>query len=117
MRRPVTMLLASMLLCAACGASSEQPESRTTENAGGQGGGRVNLPPEALRTTPITTVPVEQRELTDEIRATAVIKPNENRLAHVSPPIPGRAIAVQAVLRSEERRVGKECRSRGAADA
>src|SRR5262245_50358986 len=116
MRRPVTMLLASMLLCAACGASSEQPESRPTET-GGQGGERVNLPPEALRTTPITTVPVEQRELTDEIRATAVIKPNENRLAHVSPPIPGRAIAVQAVLRSEERRVGKECRSRGAADA
>src|SRR5262245_63725977 len=51
-----------------------------------------------LRTTPISTVPVEQRQLTDEIRATAVIKPNENRLAHVSPPIPGRAIAVQAVL-------------------
>jgi cobalt-zinc-cadmium efflux system membrane fusion protein len=98
MQQPAMLLLASMLLCAACGASPEQPESRTTETAGGQGGERVNLPAEALRTTPISTAPVEQRELTDEIRATAVIKPNENRLAHVSPPIPGRAIAVQAVL-------------------
>jgi membrane fusion protein, heavy metal efflux system len=50
------------------------------------------LSAEALRTTAI---------------ATAVIKPNENRLAHVSPPIPGRAIAVKAVLgdRVEPRQV------------
>jgi len=92
------ILLAAMLLCAACGASPEQSESRTAGAAGREAGERVNLPPEALRTTPISTVPVEERELTGEIRATAVIKPNENRLAHVSPPIPGRAIAVRAVL-------------------
>ena len=30
--------------------------------------------------------------------ATAVIKPNENRLAHVSPRIPGKAIHVKALL-------------------
>ena len=36
--------------------------------------------------------------LGDEVRATAVIKPNEYRMAHVSPRIPGKAIAVEAEL-------------------
>jgi cobalt-zinc-cadmium efflux system membrane fusion protein len=87
-----------MLVWAACGSSPEHPASRKPEAAGGPSTERVTLPAEALQATPIATVPVERRQLREEIRATAVIKPNENRLAHVSPPIPGRAIAVQAVL-------------------
>src|SRR5262249_20884874 len=97
MHRAVAVFLAGVvLLCAACGSSPEQPESRTTERAGSHADERVHLSLEALRTTQISTVLVEQRHLTGEIRATAVIKPNENRLAHVSPPIPGRASAVTA---------------------
>ena len=98
LRRPTLPFLAPLLLVAACGSNPEQPASRTKEAAGIPGAERVTLAAEALRTTAIATAPVEQRELTDEIRATAVIKPNENRLAHVSPPIPGRAVAVTAVL-------------------
>ena len=97
--RTLTLLVPLLLLlAAACSSSPEQPVSSTTTTSGAPGAERVSLAAEALRTTAIATVPVEQRQLTDEIRATAVIKPNENRLAHVSPPIPGRAIAVKAVL-------------------
>jgi membrane fusion protein, heavy metal efflux system len=98
MRQRTLALLVPVLLAAACSSSPEQPASHTTATGGTPGVDRVTLAAEALRTTGIETVPVEQRQLTDEIRATAVIKPNENRLAHVSPPIPGRAIAVKAVL-------------------
>jgi cobalt-zinc-cadmium efflux system membrane fusion protein len=98
MRRRTLTLLVPILLGAACGSSPEAPASRTAEPARSPSTERVALSAEALRTTAIATVPVEQRPLTNEIRATAVIKPNENRLAHVSPPIPGRAIAVKAVL-------------------
>jgi membrane fusion protein, heavy metal efflux system len=98
MRRRIPTLLLPMLVAAACGSSPEQPASETPQRAAAPGAERVTLPAEALRTTAIATLPVEQRELTDEIRATAVIKPNENRLAHVSPLIPGRAVAVKAVL-------------------
>jgi cobalt-zinc-cadmium efflux system membrane fusion protein len=107
MRHRTLTLLVTILLGAACGSGPEQPASRTTEPTSSPSAERVALSAEALRTTAIATVPVEQRPLTNEIRATAVIKPNENRLAHVSPPIPGRAIAVKAVLgdRVEPRQV------------
>ncbi|MGE0825893.1 MAG: efflux RND transporter periplasmic adaptor subunit [Candidatus Binatia bacterium] len=59
---------------------------------------RITLPAATLQTVSFKTVPVERRGLEQEIRATAVIKPNENRLAHVSPRIPGKAIEVKALL-------------------
>jgi len=46
----------------------------------------------------LETVVVRWREAAQEIQATAVIKPNEYRLAHVSPRIPGRAMKVLAFL-------------------
>ncbi len=98
MRWHTLALLLLTMLGPACGSSSEQPTSRTPEPTRGQAAERVALSAEARLTTAIATVAVEERQLRDEIRATAVIKPNENRLAHVSPPIPGRAIAVKAVL-------------------
>jgi cobalt-zinc-cadmium efflux system membrane fusion protein len=59
---------------------------------------QITLPEAALQKVSFTTVPVQRRGLAQEIRATAVIKPNENRLARVSPPIPGKAVEVKAVL-------------------
>ena len=59
---------------------------------------RVTVAAEALAGLGLETAPVERRRFGDEIRATAVIKANENRLAHVSPPIPGRAVEVRTVL-------------------
>lgn len=59
---------------------------------------RIELTETALQTVPFKTAVVQRRGLTQEIRATAVIKPDENRLAHVGPRIPGRVIAVKAQL-------------------
>jgi len=58
----------------------------------------VHLSPEALRTLKLKTAPVERRSLMEEVRVTAVIKPNENRLAHVSPRIAGRVVEVRKLL-------------------
>ncbi len=46
---------------------------------------RVELSARAVETLGIETAPVVAMPVREEIRATAVIKPNENRLAHVSP--------------------------------
>src|SRR5882672_7610092 len=57
--------------------------------------GVVQLSPTALRSLILKTAPVERRPLTEEVRVTAVIKANENRLAHVSPRIAGRVVEVR----------------------
>ncbi|MBI3796205.1 MAG: efflux RND transporter periplasmic adaptor subunit [Deltaproteobacteria bacterium] len=62
------------------------------------GAEKIELSQSALQTVALQIVSVQRRKLEQEIRATAVIKPNENRLAHVSPRIPGKAIEVKVVL-------------------
>lgn len=80
------------------GETAEHAHDAAEPTAQDHGEERITLPPAALQTVSFTTVPVERRGLEQEIRATAVIKPNENRLAHVSPRIPGKAIVVKALL-------------------
>ena len=58
----------------------------------------LKLSPEALETLSLETAPVELRNLGGEIRTTAVIEPDQTRIAHVSLRIPGRAIEVKAFL-------------------
>ncbi|GIV03757.1 MAG: RND transporter [Fimbriimonadales bacterium] len=60
--------------------------------------GRIELPLKARAAASIKTVVPAERPLGRVVRATAVIKPNEYRLAHVSPRIPGRAVEVRALL-------------------
>ncbi|HZR70887.1 MAG TPA: efflux RND transporter periplasmic adaptor subunit [Burkholderiales bacterium] len=103
MRRGWVFLSAVLLLAAACrrekDKASEPGASPEEEHAHeGAGGERVTLSPEALKAVVLKTAPVERRRLEEQIRATAVIKPNEYRLAHVSPRIGGRAIEVKALL-------------------
>ncbi len=103
MRRGWVFLSAVLLLAAACrrekDKASEPGASPEEEHANeGAGGERVTLSPEALKAVVLKTAPVERRRLEEQIRATAVIKPNEYRLAHVSPRIGGRAIEVKALL-------------------
>lgn len=103
MRRGWVFLSAVLLLAAACRGekdkASEAGASPEEEHAHeGAGGERVTLSPEALEAVVLKTAPVERRWLEEQIRATAVIKPNEYRLAHVSPRIGGRAIEVKALL-------------------
>jgi cobalt-zinc-cadmium efflux system membrane fusion protein len=59
---------------------------------------RVILSPAAVSGLGLKTVPAERMALDAMIRATAVIRPNALRLAHVSPRIPGRVVDVKAVL-------------------
>lgn len=72
------------------GARSEPPEPHADE--------RIELPPKAREAGSLKTVAAAERPLVQALRATAVIKPNEYRLAHVSPRIPGKAIEVRALL-------------------
>jgi len=72
------------------GAPSEPPEPHAEE--------RIELPPKAREAASLKTVAAAERPLVQALRATAVIKPNEYRLAHVSPRIPGKAIEVRALL-------------------
>jgi len=63
-----------------------------------QAKGVVTLSEEAYRTLHVQTVAAEKRPFIQKIQATAVIKPNEDRLAHVSPRIPGKVVEVHALL-------------------
>jgi cobalt-zinc-cadmium efflux system membrane fusion protein len=74
----------------------EGTEERVREKDHGEE--RITLPEAALQTVPFKTVTVQRRGLEQEIQATAVIAPNEDRLAHVSPRISGRVVAVKAFL-------------------
>ncbi len=60
--------------------------------------GHVKLSEEALKTLNLQTEVVEQRPISSEIKTTAIIEPNRNRIAHVSPRISGRVVDVKAVL-------------------
>jgi cobalt-zinc-cadmium efflux system membrane fusion protein len=90
------------LLCGACqtqGYSDGTLENEHTKEASADHDDEiVELSEDAVRTANIQTVLVTRASLGGRIDATAVITPNEYRMAHVSPRIPGRAIQVQAEL-------------------
>ena len=58
----------------------------------------LKLPPEVIETLNLKTAPVELRDLGGEIKTTAVIEPDQTRIAHVSPRISGRTIDINALL-------------------
>lgn len=60
--------------------------------------GHVELSDEALKTLNLKTEVAGKRSIENEIKTTAVIEPNRNRIAHVSPRISGRVVDVKAVL-------------------
>ncbi len=93
--------LGALAFLVAC--SSEPPAKTPTqtpdeEAAPHSTGGRVVLSPAAVSGLGLRTAPAERRALGATIRATAVIRANDNRLAHVSPRISGKAVEVKAVL-------------------
>lgn len=71
-------------------------EDETDEHSEAEG--FLKLPPGALKTLSLETAPAELRSLGGEIKTTAVIEPDQTRIAHVGPRIPGRAINVKAFL-------------------
>ncbi len=78
------------------GVSEEGQEDSVDEHSEEEG--HLKLSPEALKTLDIKTAPVELRNLGGEITTTAVIEPDQTRIAHVSLRIPGRAIDIIALL-------------------
>ncbi len=107
--RPVlyglTVILVFSHVLFGCG---QQGEDEAPENHGDGHGeehadehgdeGRLTLSPEALETLKLKTAPVELRALAGEIITTAVIEPDQTRIAHVSPRIPGRVAEVKSFL-------------------
>lgn len=75
-------------------AQTTPPPAETQSEAGDI----VRLSPVALRSLTLKTAPVERLPLTEGVHVTAVIKANENRLAHVSPRIAGRVVTVRKLL-------------------
>jgi len=93
--------MAFTLLVLLAGCRSEPPaEERGTAAAQHteRVGDGVVLSPAAVSGLGLKTIAAERRVLDAAIRATAVIRPNENRLAHVSPRISGKVVEVKAVL-------------------
>lgn len=93
--------LGALAFLVAC--SSEPPAKTPTQTPGAEAapdstGARVVLSPAAVSGLGLETAPAERRALDATIRTTAVIRANENRLAHVSPRIPGKVVEVKAVL-------------------
>jgi cobalt-zinc-cadmium efflux system membrane fusion protein len=85
-----------LALLAACGGPPAAPEEAAAATP--HAPDRVRIAPAALAELGIRTAPAERRALGAELQVNAVIRANENRLAHVSPRIPGKAIEVKAVL-------------------
>jgi membrane fusion protein, heavy metal efflux system len=97
MRRAIAFTL--FVLVAGCRqepSTEEPPAARAPHTE--PGGERVVLSPAAVAGLGLKTIPAARRVLDAAIRATAVIRANEHRLAHVSPRIPGKVVEVKAVL-------------------
>ena len=58
----------------------------------------IKLSEDALKTLNLKTEIVEKKPMSNLIKTTAVIEPNRNKIAHVSPRISGRVVEVKAVL-------------------
>ncbi|MEQ9618901.1 MAG: efflux RND transporter periplasmic adaptor subunit [Deltaproteobacteria bacterium] len=98
------LVLCTSPLLSGCGGSDSNKTGGSEQEHEDQAGehseeeGHIKLSPEALKTLSLETAPVELRNLGGEITTTAVIEPDQTRIAHVSPRIPGRAIEVKAFL-------------------
>ncbi len=109
-RRATLPLLLPILFLAACsdhspdhrdGHEDHREESRSPEPAGPEGSreaGVVQLRPEMLERVTIRTAAVSLRLLPAELLTTGKVDFEQDRLAHVTPRIPGRVETVQADL-------------------
>jgi cobalt-zinc-cadmium efflux system membrane fusion protein len=94
--RTATILIL-LSLVSACRENPAQTGPTATPHAE-KGAERITLSPAAVAELKLKTSLAERRVLGQTIRATAVIRANDNRLAHVSPRIPGKVAEVKAVL-------------------
>lgn len=99
----IMTLLLAVFLTTGCGRDEAPVDEHGDEHAreeghGHEDEGHIELTPEALETISLKTVIVEKRLVGGEIKTTAIIEPDNTRIAHVSPRIPGRVSSVNAFL-------------------
>ena len=105
-----SLIIMLSLMCAACEKNTTGPLDKTMEAKYEQEGNEedrhegeehtdeLKIDPEALKGQNFKTTIVESKLIKVRIQATANIKPNAYKLAHVSPRIEGKAIKVDAEL-------------------
>ncbi len=98
LRSPLAALALAAVLSQFAACQGESPSEAPSRQSEAHAEERIELPPKAREAASIKTVATAERPLGQFLRATAVIKPNEYRLAHVSPRIPGKAVEVRALL-------------------
>lgn len=96
--RMVWYAMTTLLLSAGCYSEAPRETAQTTSQADRQQRTQLVLPPEVRQTVPLQVVTVQRHRLAREIRTTAVLEADENRVAHVSPRVPGRVVTVKALL-------------------
>ncbi|MGH7818777.1 MAG: efflux RND transporter periplasmic adaptor subunit [Candidatus Binatia bacterium] len=80
------------------GEAESEHETHEEADHGHDEGEAIRLGKEAMRSISLETVAAGRQPVAEEVRSTAVVKPNDYRLAHVSPRISGKAIEVRALL-------------------
>lgn len=96
-RRFARLLIVSLLLTACRGNTpvAAPPEPSVQKNGDGV---LIEMPQKARDAIALRTMPASYGILTQRLQTTAVIKPDEYRLSHVSPRIGGKAVKVEAKL-------------------
>ncbi|MFZ5462239.1 MAG: efflux RND transporter periplasmic adaptor subunit [Pseudomonadota bacterium] len=77
--------------------SSQQAEDKH-DSAGERGAGPLKLGPEEIAAAGIRTDELKEEEVSERLTVTATIRPNQDRIAHVAPRVPGRIVKVHAIL-------------------
>jgi cobalt-zinc-cadmium efflux system membrane fusion protein len=102
MHKTVIAAAFAAFFLAACGsgqpdtpAKSEAKAGKADEHAGEN---LIKLSAEERKRSGVRVEAVEEAELSSELTLTATVQPNQDALAHVSPRVPGRIVAVYARL-------------------
>lgn len=99
-----SLAVLSLLLPSACSREPEAPAEPAAVETGAGASGTVELSPEAVASAGISTAVASRRALRTEIETTGSVDFDPNRLAHVTPSVPGRIEAVLADLGASVRR-------------
>lgn len=93
-------VLACLALLAGCGKHDEHPEhgKAGAQKADEHAGERIMLGEDERKRAGVRVAALQEGELAGEITLTATVKPNQDRLSHVAPRVPGRIVAVYAKL-------------------
>ncbi|HLK80808.1 MAG TPA: efflux RND transporter periplasmic adaptor subunit [Xanthobacteraceae bacterium] len=90
--------LTAVAVLSACQYHARRPPNQESTAGQNSQSGLLHLSADAIKTIGLRSELTQAGELGEELTTTAVIKPDEYRMAHVSPRIPGKAVEVFAKL-------------------